>query len=122
MNSELTSEKWTSQTLRLPVALRVVTVLIACAIGVRYFGMGVFSPAPVVIIVVLVVLSIMYGYWPRVSAAVAGLLSVLVPVSVLLGYLQGAAPLGLLLFDTVLFVYVLVCSLLVFRGTAQQQS
>ena len=95
----------------LPIVLRIVSVLIAGAVILRLLLVGATLPAPIIIIVILVVLSFTYSHWPRVSAIVSLIVAVLVPVMVLIGYLNGKADIALLIFDSTIFLWVILSAI-----------
>lgn len=77
----------------------------------QYFLNGALIALPVITVVVLIVLSFTFPNWPRVSAVIALLPGVLIPVFVLLGYLSGSAPVWLLAFDWAIFGWVVLSAL-----------
>ena len=101
----------------LPMVLRVVAVLIACAITLRFVLLDSILPVPFVIIVILVVLSFTCNRWPRASAIASIILSVLVPVMVLLGYLNGSVELALVIFDWIVFIWIIISAIRALRLT-----
>ena len=103
------------QILYLPFVLRSVAVLVLGAVTLRYFVDGNVQLPPIVIIVLLTVISFSYHRWPRTCMVVSLSLAVLIPVSVLFGYLEGNAELALLLFDGTIFSWVIVSVINTYR-------
>ncbi len=100
--------------LHLPLALRAVSALMVRALIFQYFLNGFVLPVPIITVVFLLVLSFLFSKWPRTSAGLALLPGVLIPVSVLLGYLSGTVPLWLLVFDWVIFGWLVLSVLKLF--------
>jgi len=89
-----------------PTTLRVAALAIVLAMTVRYLLLGALMAPPFVTVCVLLALSFAHSRWPRASAALTLVPGVLIPVLVLLGYLNGGVELPLVVFDWLLFAWV----------------
>lgn len=94
--------------LHLPLVLRSVAILMIVVLVSQFFLFGVLAVLPVITVVILLVLSVAFRKWPKASAAASLLPGFLIPVAVLLGYLNGTAPMWLLIFDWAIFSWVVV--------------
>jgi hypothetical protein len=101
--------------LKLPIVLVAVSALIAGFITVRFFLVGTMLPAPFVIIAILILLTFTYSRWPRASAGGSLIIAVLVPILVLLGYLNGGVELAVVVFDWVIFLWVILSAVYTLR-------
>jgi len=92
--------------LAFPSVLRLSSGAIVLAMAIRYVFIGSILAPPFVTIVLLVVLSFTYSRWPRISASVSLVPGFLIPVLVLIGYLRGNVELALVVFDWILFGWI----------------
>lgn len=97
--------------LYLPFVLRSVSALIVVAVALQYFLLAVIVAVPVIAVIILLALSFTFEKWPRTSAAMSLLPGLLVPILVLIGYLNDTAPTWLLLFDWMIFSWVVASAI-----------
>jgi hypothetical protein len=90
----------------LPNTLRVAAVLVVVAVLTRYLVLGVLMWMPFVTVFVLILLSFSYHRWPRVSAGLALVPALVIPLLVLVGYLQDRVEAALVVFDWILFGWI----------------
>ncbi|MFK7865480.1 MAG: hypothetical protein AB8B95_14790 [Pseudohongiellaceae bacterium] len=86
----------------------------------QFFLFGVLVALPVIAVVILLALSVAFKKWAKASAALSLLPGFLIPGAVLLGFLNGTAPVWLLIFDWIIFGWVVVSAIktLVAKDTA----
>lgn len=89
-----------------PSVLRLSSAAVLLAMAVRYFFVGAILAPPFVTVVLLLLLSFSYSRWPRTSAAISLVPGLLIPVLVLIGYLRGNVELALVVFDWILFGWI----------------
>ena len=107
----------TGNALRLPWVLRVVSVLVVLMGIVRYVVLDALLVVPFGTVGVLLALSFAHRRWPRLSAGVAVLIALTVPVMVLRAYLNGNVELALVVFDWVIFGWVVLSAATTFLTT-----
>ncbi|MEM6512579.1 MAG: hypothetical protein AAF660_06170 [Pseudomonadota bacterium] len=91
----------------LPTVLRTVAGLIVGMVIGEYFVLDVLMIPPLGVVAVLLLLSFTYDRWPVATARIAAVLSVVVPIGALNGYLQGKLVLLVPIFDAVIFAWLL---------------
>jgi len=74
--------------------------------AVRYVFVGAILALPFMTVAVLLLLSFSYARWPRFSASMSLVPGLLVPVLVFTGYLRGNVELALVVFDWILFGWI----------------
>jgi len=89
-----------------PLVLRLSAAAVLLAMAIRYFLVGAVLTLPFMTVVLLLFLSFSYSRWPRISAAISLVPGLLIPVLVLMGYLRGNIELALVVFDWVLFGWI----------------
>lgn len=94
-----------------PLVLRSVSALMIAVLILQYFLNGIVIALPVITAAILIALSLTFQKWPRISTGIALLPGILIPALVLFGYLNGTAPLWLLIFDWMIFGWVVLSSL-----------
>jgi short-subunit dehydrogenase len=94
----------------LPVALRVGTIALAIAGTVEAFALGEVLPGPFVVGALLLALSFTPRERARAGARTTLGLSILIPIAAVGGYLAGAVPVGVPIFDAVLFAWLFRCA------------
>lgn len=94
--------------LHLPNVLRTVAALVVVAMMVRYVLLDSIMAPPFITIILLVVLSFTFGRWPKTSASLALVPGFLIPVGVYLGYRSGDMEIQLVIFDWIVFFWVIV--------------
>jgi len=100
-----------TKAMHLPYVLRLAATLVMVAITVRYFALGSIMMPPFATIVVLFVLSYTFARWPRSSALLALVSGILIPVGPLLGHLNGTMEIELLIFDWIVFSWLIVSAI-----------
>jgi len=91
-----------------PSVLRLASAAVLVAMAVRYLSVGAVLALPFVTVVVLLLLSFSYARWPRFSASISLVPALLIPVLVLIGYLRGNVELALVVFDWILFGWIVL--------------
>ena len=108
--------------LTLPIVLRIVAALIAI-VATAGFVVADSNVIPgLVVATVLVALSFVFRFSPRVIAGFAAFIAVVTPVMVISGYIRGAMPLYLVIFDTIVFAWVLWTCVGVFRNQKPEEN
>ena len=105
----------------LPNVLRVVASLIVVAMTVRYFMLDIVMLAPIVTIAVLVALSFTFHRWPRATAGIALVPGILIPLFVLIGYWNGDIEIELVIFDWIIFLWLIVSAVGVLARQATER-
>lgn len=106
--------------LNLKNALRAVAILMMIVLAGQYFVGRPILAVPVVTVAILLILSFTFDRWPRTSAALALVPGFFIPVSVLIGFLGGMAPLALLIFDMIIFSWIVVSATIQLFFTARE--
>ena len=89
-----------------PSVLRLASVAVLLAMALRYFLVGAILALPFVTVALLLLLSFSYARWPRISASISLVPGLLIPLLVLVGYLRGNVGLALVVFDWILFGWI----------------
>ncbi|MEO1036019.1 MAG: hypothetical protein AAFX44_10705 [Pseudomonadota bacterium] len=106
----------------LPAVLRIVAALIAVMVLGEYVVLGALMIPPLIVIALLVAISFAAKLWPFASAFAAMTISVLAPIAAINGYLQGAIPLIVPIFDLVIFSWLLWTALRTVRSVKAQHA
>ena len=89
-----------------PWVLRLSSAAVLLAMAVRYLLVGAIMALPFATVVLLLLLSFSYSRWPKSSAAISLVPGFLIPVLVLSGYLRGNVEPALVVFDWILFAWI----------------
>ena len=87
--------------------LRAVAALIVVVVAIEYFVLDVLMVPPLVVVVILIGLSFLASKLPRTVAVVSIVLSVLVPVGAVMGYLSGQLVVLIPIFDVLVFGWLM---------------
>jgi hypothetical protein len=90
----------------LAVVLVIAAGLVTILVAVEYFILGLILMPPVIISASLVVLSLASRKWPTTIAGISILISILVPIGAVLGFLNGDLHIAIPIFDVLLFSWV----------------
>ena len=90
----------------MPLVLRIAAGVLFAAGCFEYFALGEFIAAPFVGAVVVLVLSVAVGSWPRPVAMLVLAISVFAPIAALMGTLRGDLHWAVPIFDLLLFGWV----------------
>lgn len=97
--------------------LRIVALLIVVMVVAEYVFLDVVMIPPMVIAGVLVVLSVLFRWVPRGVAGITIVISVLVPVGAINGYMAGQLVVWIPIFDVIVFAWCLWVAIKSFRHT-----
>ena len=99
--------------------LRTVALLILIVVALEYLLLDVLMVPPLIVAIILVGLSSIASRLPRTVAIVSILLSVLVPLGAVMGYLSGQLVVLIPIFDVVVFGWLLWVAVAVLRTPAE---
>ena len=93
--------------LRFPIVLRIAAGLIGLVALFELLAMDVLSVPPIFLAAILIVLSITFNRWPRLTGSIAIIMSILVPIMVIKEYLAGQIPIAIPIVDSIVFSWIL---------------
>ncbi len=103
----------------LPTVLRIVAGLICLMVIGEYFVLGELLLPPFVVASVLILLSFVYAKWRKATLWIAIVLSILIPIGALNGYLKGNLVIVVPIFDSIIFAWVLWTAIRELRRSKQ---
>jgi hypothetical protein len=100
----------------LSLSLRIAAVVIIMVATAEYIFLHEPLPPPFVVASILLVLASVNSHWPIFASCILLVISVLVPIAALTGYLQGFLIIAVPILDGILFIWLLLGALSHRRG------
>lgn len=104
-----------TMTTSITFVLRTVSVLMLLVVALEYLLLDVLMVPPLIVAGLLVVLSTIAAKLPRTVAVISILLSILVPMGAVMGYLSGQLVLLIPIFDLLVFGWLLWVAVVTLR-------